>query len=192
MVTETEVVELTPDDFQAGVTAFLDSPGWVYLTHRYPIEARGPLLRLLTLSGLDSWAWESCTMHLVTQRSLESLVVRAMRRASRGLCPAHIPDAVAEIRTYAEEIGVSLGEPPLAPRYLSGYGYTQAAYVADLQRLYGPDMAARYAAPWPEVPFALQKPFIRRDVLLRPGVAMMGATARAIEWLMAQGDNQDD
>ncbi len=131
-------------------------------------------------------------MSLVMQRPLESPVVQTMRRAPEELRPTRIREAVAEIWTYAEAAEAALGEPPLSPHYLAGYGYTQIAYVTDLQQLYGSAVAARYAVPWPEVPYALQKSFIQRDVLLRPGVVMMGAMARAIEWLMAQGDHQDE
>ena len=80
-----------------------------------------------------------------------------------------------------------LGEPPAAPTYLVEFGWTQQAYLEDLEQVYGLPLDPRYLAPWPDRPVAAMDAPLVQPILLHRAVALMGATAGAIEQLMAIG-----
>ena len=187
----TGLVVIHTDDFAAGVNGFFASLGWTYLTHRCPVPVQGKLLRLLTVSGLDPWEWERCALKLVQAAPRDSAAL-SLIACSRGDVDADTLRAgIAEIWAHAVEEGASVGKPPAFPFYLTGYGYSHAAYLADLEVVYGPDIALDYMTPWPDTPAALQKPLVQ-PALLRQAVAIMGATAGAIEQLIVKGAGHDN
>lgn len=180
-----------PDDFTAGVAAFFDSLGWTYLTHRYSPQAQGTLLRVLTLSGLDAWWWEPYTLQVVNRQTTDSAFLQILTAKPKQVGPVALRGAVAEIWTYATSEGASVGKPPICPNYLAAYGYRCEQYVADLQAVYEDKLEEEYSLPWPNTPIQLAKAVIQ-PVLLRQAVAIMGATAGAIERLMAFGGSNGD
>lgn len=180
------VLNSQQDDYRRGVADFLDSLGWTYLTHRYPAPVQRLLLRLLTLSGLDPWCWERYAMQTVSERTAGSIVLRLLDAREDTAAAVALRQAVDEIRNYAEREGASLGEPPVFPSHLAEYGYTQEQYVTDLSTVYAGPIEARYTTPWPPAP--LERPSrLIQPVALRRAAALMGATAGAIERLMAPG-----
>ncbi len=181
------VVEPNADDYGAGVTSFLASLTWLYLRHRYPVVAQGNLLRVLTLSGLDPWWWERCAAQLVVGHRQAQGLSQLLAPATGTSVPEQFRQAVEEIWAYAAAEAAPVGEPPLAPVDLTAYGYTRVAYVADLQQVYGRSVDERFQAPWVETSHALQKPLLQPGFVFRQAVAMMGATAGAIERLMGIG-----
>lgn len=183
-------VEPEPDDFSVGVAAFLSSLGWTYLTHRYSPEVQGVLLGLLTLSGLDSWCWERYAMQLANYRRTDSVVLHTLTPKQNDDGPVELRVAVEEIWTYADSEGASVVKPPHCPGYLAAYGYTSEMYVADLRAVYDDEIEDHYLVPWPDTPYQLQEMVIQ-PVLLREAVAIMGATAGAIEQLIAIGGGND-
>lgn len=187
----TDVVVIHTDDFAAGVNGFFTSLGWTYLAHRYPVPVQGKLLRLLTVSGLDPWEWERSALKLVQAAPRDGAVLSLIARRGGDVDADTLRAAIAEIWAYAVEEGASVGKPPAFPFYLTGYGYSHAAYLTDLEVVYGPDIAPDYMTAWPDTPAALQKSLVQ-PVLLRQAVAIMGATAGAIEQLIARGEGYDN
>lgn len=183
------VVNAQPDSFTAGVSAFFASLTWTYLRHRYPTQGQGRLLLALTLSGLDAWWWESCAMYLVKHRPHEQDVMQRFLQMDES--PEVMRSLVGEIWTVAASVGANVGQPPIAPTYLTPYAITQEQYVTTMQAVYTEKVDAVYLAPWPDTPLTLQKPLIQ-PVLLEQAIAIMGATAGAIERLLAQGGHDDN
>lgn len=180
------IVEPEVDDYRVGVAAFLSSLGWTYVTYRYPRQAQGLLLRLLTLSGLDSWWWERYAMQLMYCHQTESLVLQMLTPDHNPGEPLELRVAVEEIHAYAAKDGASLGKPPIRPTYLAAFGYDRERYVADLRAVYGDQIAEDYLVSWEDAAYNIEPPIIQ-PVLLRQAAAIMGATAGAIERLMSIG-----
>ena len=175
-------------DFAEGVAGFLTSLPWLYLTHRYPMDAQRHLLQVLTLSGLDVGRWSACSLALATTPGWGSAVPLVTRgRPSKGET-AWLKQSLQAIWGWAEGEGAPVGEPPHCPTYLLAYGYTKEAYLRDLRQVYGRSTAKRYRVPWPETPRPPQRPHAGFPVFAQ-AVAIMGETAGAIERLMAQGGN---
>jgi hypothetical protein len=99
-----------------------------------------------------------------------------------------LPRAVEFVRTYAQQHGKRLGEPPSAPTYLLEYGYSHQAYLADLEQVYGLPLDPSYLEPWPDARESQPEPLLMlQPNPLRRAVAVMGATAGAIEQLISIG-----
>jgi hypothetical protein len=181
------LVQINTDTYLDGVKRFRWSLGWIYVTHRYPPEVCIFVMRALTVSGLDPWPWERCITHLIRQP--DSGFTQLLTNVRLGPVPASaLPRAVELVRTYAQQYGKRLGEPPAAPTYMVEYGYNQPAYLEDLEQVYGLPLEPRYLAPWPATQESQpEAPPSFQPVLLQRAVAVMGATAGAIEQLLAIG-----
>lgn len=181
------LVRINTDTYRDGVKHFLSSLGWTYITYRYPSEAQGFLLRALTLSGQDPWSWERSVVQLIHQP--ESGIAHLL--ADIWLGPPQtfaLPHAVELIRTHAQQQGKRLGEPPTAPTYLVEYEYSHQAYLEDLEKVYGLPLDPCYLEPWPDAQESQPElPLMLQPNLLQKAVAIMGATAGAIEQLMSIG-----
>jgi hypothetical protein len=176
--------EIAREEGEQAVTSFLSSFEWLYLTHRYPRQAQGRLLRLLTLSGLapSRWAWFSG--QLIMQAPQTHVTHQVIGQAEMD--PAHLTQAVEEIWTFATQTGLPVGKPPLCPLYLTAYDYTQDAYWADLRIVYGEPLFELDEHPWPAQP-PLPQQSTRQLHFLHQAMAMMGTTARVIDWLVERG-----
>lgn len=168
------------------VMAFLASLEWLYLTHRYPSATQGRVLRLLTLSGVDPGSWKYIVGRLIVQP--QSGLPKG--HGEGGEEQAWLRRIIEDIWSYAVEEGILIGKPPLCPVYLTSYGYTQKNYLADLQTIYGHPAPRPYEQPWPDRADLPQNSFIPLGFLPQ-AVAMMGATAGAIERLIERGVPHD-
>jgi hypothetical protein len=176
------------EEEMATMTAFLASLEWLYLTHRYPSATQGRVLRLLTLSGVDPGAWKYVVGRLI-------LIVQSgnglLERQGEGRKEqAWLRRVIEDIWCYAEEEGIPVGEPILCPMYLASYSYTQKNYLADLQTIYGHPAPHPYKQPWPKSVDLPQNSFTQLEFLPQ-AVAIMGATAGAIERLIERGVQHD-
>lgn len=188
------------EGFEEGVEDFLASFQWVYFTHYFPSpQAHGVLLRLLTLSGLDSYSWKHYTMHLVALVQLQHPVVKLLTLEDEPEDQVQIQEAVQTIWDYATDEEALVQEPPISPTYLSEFGYTQKAYLTDLHLVYGKAPDGRYRARWPEV-MNSPWPSFQQQSFAHKAVSIMGTTAGAIAYIVKKGmvddeqngeDNQD-
>jgi hypothetical protein len=179
--------EFEVEEGEQDVATFLASLEWLYLTHRYSVPAQGRLLRLLALAGLAPSSWQRFSSQLIAMTPQTRRVRQVMNQAE--VDAALLRQAVEEIWTFATGSAVAVREPPLCPSYLAGYGYTQAEYLADLHQVYGEPAPARYEDPWPELP-PLPQRASRQLHFFHQTVAMMGMTARAIDWLVERGTHR--
>lgn len=170
------------------VAVFLSSLEWLYFTHRYSPTSQRVLLRLLTLSGLHSDHWKQWTRQLMEP----SLTANALRQVIKQgyITPAQLRPAIEEIWATATRAEMPVGEPPASPDYLRAFGYTQERYLNDLVLLYGLPLPAGYAIAWPAVPPS-SRPSSALGAFARNAVALMGATAGAIDWLVERGTAHD-
>jgi hypothetical protein len=180
-----DAMEKSPvEQEEHGVDAFLSSLEWLYITHRYSTKAQGKLLRLLTLSGLATSSWLRFSGQLITLAPQTARIRKVMNQEE--VDSAHLRQAVEEIWSFAKRIEIRVEKPPVCPVYLTGYGYTQQAYLADLRQVYDAPDLERYESPWPaDQPLPQQTG--RQLHFVHEAVAMMGTTARAIDWLVERG-----
>lgn len=181
--------ESTTDDFQRDVDRFFASLSWVYLRSRYDETSQGRLLRVFTLSGLEPSWWAPCATQLVARP--DSLLAQTLAPTERGIAAEQLMKIVSDIHEYAMQLGASIGEPPRFPLYLVGYGYTQQEYLTDIHHLYGPIVAQAYRTPWPLAAKAPLQISAEQPTPFQRSVAIMGATAGAIERILALGGEHD-
>lgn len=177
--------------FEEGVVDFFASLEWIYFTHYFPSQAPGVLLRLLTLSGLDSWAWKRYTMHLVASVHFQHPVIRQLTHKEAMETQVQLKDAVQAIWDYAAWREALVGEPPLSPIYLTAFGYTQQAYLSDLHLVYANLPDIRYMTRWSDTANHPLRP-AQPSNFAHGAVAMMGATAGAIAYLVKGGTVDGD
>jgi hypothetical protein len=184
-------VEPPVERYEEGVADFLASFEWTYLSHYFPTQAQGVLLRLLTLSGLDSWCWKHYAMHLVRLLPPSHPVGKLLTQEDAASDPVQMRKAVEQIWEYAMSVEALVQEPPYAPTYLTAYGYTQKAYVTDLHLLYGNGLDVAYEMPWPTL-VSLPAQSHRQVSFAHQAIALMGTTAGAIAQLVKGGQVHDD
>jgi hypothetical protein len=176
---------------EAGVADFLASFEWTYLAHYFSSQAQGRLLRLLTLSGLDTNCWKGYAMHLVSLMQLSHPVVKWLTQEEKTRDQVPLQQAVLEIWAYAASVEALASEPPYAPTYLTAFGYTQKAYLTDLHLVYGMPPDPSYEMPWPDT-ISLPTQSDRPLTFAHQAVARMGATAGALAQLVKGGMVDDE
>ena len=181
------LIRITTDTYGDGVKHFLASLGWTYLTYRYPPDVQAFTLLALTVSKLDPWAWERCVMHLASQpggdfaRLLNSVRLSPLEMSA-------LPRSVDLIRAYAQQQKKPLVDAPTAPTYLEDFGLSHQYYLQGLEQVYGLPLEPQYFLPWPDSRKSrTEPPLLLQPNLLRRAMAVMGATAGAIDQLMTMG-----
>ena len=130
-------------------------------------------------------------MHLVASIQPRHPVVMLLTCEDEPGNQVQIRKAVQTIWDYATDEEALVGEPPISPTYLIGFGYTQKAYLTDLHLVYGRLPDARYKARWPDGGDFPVQPFPQQSFVHR-AVSMMGTTAGAIAHLVKRGMVDDD
>jgi hypothetical protein len=169
---------------EQAVTQFFSSLAWQYLAHRYPWGVQGHLLRLLTLSGLPPRCWSEVSGEVVSLAISSWRLTQGVTGVEEG--QSSLRQVVEKIWRMADAVDILVGLPPRYPVYLMAYGYSQSAYLADLHQIYGQALVPRYEQAWPPPTTHLQRQ-PQQTAFVDQAVAMMGTTARMIDWLVEKG-----
>jgi len=181
------LVRINTDTYGDGVKHFLASLGWTYITYRYPPDVQAFMLLALTVSGLDPWTWERCVMHLASQPGGD--FARLLNNARYDpMEMSALPRVVDLIRGYAQQQKKPLGDAPAAPAYLADFGLSHQSYLQGLEQVYGLPLEPHYLMPWSDARDSQpEPPLLLQPNLLRRAMAVMGATAGAIDQLIRMG-----
>lgn len=172
-------------DMEQVVKSFFSSLEWIYVAHRYDVNIQKNLVRLLTLSGLDIQWWRHCCLAVLIPAVPDNTLLSSVQGTEDHGQSVWLEEGVKKIWSYADKHGATVSEPPLRPSYLMDFGYTQENYVVDLRRVYAQISISQYEVSWCEPQIEQKTQLQGRLNLLQQGAAVMGATARAIEQLLA-------
>ncbi len=183
------VVEVPYDDYGEGVQCFRSSLGYTYLSCRFPANSLFRLELLLTLSGVDPWAWERLAMARLFAQQTPTALATAL---SRPLLDARaLTKAVRAIRRSAIGIQAPRRKPPHMARHLEAFGMPAAVYRQAIIAIYTPLSTMILDETWLAEPQQLVASLQHPNVF-QPAFAIMGLTARAIEQMIKSGDSHGD